>query len=321
MATSRADAPLTLSSGLEKSIEGFLRYLQKERNYAANTVDAYRRDLLQFARFLYPRVADPRLPLTSIRPALVGAFLDELNNKDLQNSTVARKLAAVRALFRFLGRQQIVAGNPASGLSAPPFAPNPPLALKLDQVEKMIALPAAEGFAGTRNRAILELFYGSGIRLSELVGLNLSALALEEGTVRVVGQGRKERIVPVGSKATDTLKRYLQIRADRLVDLDITQVEAGALFLNNRGRRLHRRTVQRIVERYLRQLKIGPQQVMSPHRLRHTFATHLVGAGADPAAVKALLGHSTTAAIALPQEAPSLEHLQRIYAKAHPRAD
>lgn len=322
-------AALSASSTVEEGIERFLEYLEKERNYARHTLNSYRSDLQQFARFLYPRVDDARLPLKLVQRELVAAFLEELQSRGLRPSSVARKLAAVRSCFRFLCREGVLAGNPASGVGSPRVDRRIPPTLELQQVEQAFELPPADEFRGARDRAILEVFYGGGVRLAELVGLNLTSLDLEEGTVRVMGKGRKERIAPIGRMALAALKTYLQRRAERLVELDITQVEAGALFLNTRGRRLNRRTVQRIVERYLNRA-VAPvgegeetgrkrEPGLSPHLLRHTFATHLLDAGADLYAVKELLGHATLAATQTYTEV-SLERLREIYAQAHPRA-
>jgi len=308
---------LSARSSVEEGIARFLEYLEKERNYARFTLDSYRSDLQQFARFLYPRMADVRLPLREVQREMVRDFVEELQARGLKPSSVARKLAAIRSFFRYLCREGVLAGNPASGVGAPRPGRRLPPSLELEQVEEAIELPPPEEFKGARDRAILEVFYGGGIRLGELVGLNLTSLALEEGTVRVLGKGRKERIVPVGRLALGALKVYLQRRAELLVELDITQVEAGALFLNTRGRRLSRRTVQRIVERYLRQVAEGKN--LSPHLLRHTFATHLLDAGADLPAVKELLGHATLTTTQVYTEI-SLDRLRQIYEKAHPRS-
>ena len=306
-------------SSLEEGTEAYLRHLERERNCAAHTVAAYRRDLVQFTRFLYPRSAGLRLPLNAIQHDAVDDFARELEARGLRTSSVGRKLAAVRGLFRFLCRQKVLAANPAAAVGVARPEKKPPPRLSLEEMERVIALPAAEdGFRGARDRAILEAFYGGGIRLSELVGLNLSALDLEAGSVRVMGQGRRERVVPVGAEAQKALRHYLQARADLLLDLKITQVDAGALFLNGRGRRLHRRTVQRLVKGYIERVTQGAGR--SPHLLRHSFAAHLLEAGADLGAVKQLLGHAAVASTQTYQEV-SLERLRRAYGKAHPRAD
>ena len=308
--------PLHAGSSLEEGIASFLNYLLQERNYAEHTLNSYRGDLQQFARFLYPRVEDLRLPLRSVQRNQVGAFITELEEKGLKASTVARKLAALRSLFRYLCREGGLAANPARAVPSPLVERSHPAHLPVDQVTAAIETPTSERFSGVRDRAILELFYGGGIRLGELVALNLSSLHLDDGTIKVIGTGRRERLAPIGAKAQGALKVYLQRRAEVLLEVDMTQVDAGALFLNGRGNRLSRRTVQRIVERYLRGV-VPDGDSLSPHLLRHSFATHLLDAGADLLAVKELLGHATLTTTQIYTEV-SLERLRAIYAKAHP---
>ena len=313
-----ADAPqsaLHAGSSLEEGIARFLEYLHKERNCAEYTLSSYRCDLQQFARFLYPRVDNLQLPLRMVQREQVQAFVADLEEKGLKASTVARKLAALRSLFRYLCREDALVANPASAVASPLVERALPRHLPVEQVAEAMEAPATERFSGVRDRAILEVFYGGGIRLGELVVLNLSSLDLAEGTIKVMGKGRKERIAPIGAKAQKALKAYLQRRAEILLEYDMSEVEAGALFLNGRGKRLSRRTVQRIVERHLR--TVSADDSLSPHRLRHSFAAHLLDAGADLVAVKELLGHATLAATQSYTEV-SLEHLQAIYAEAHP---
>ena len=256
-----------------------------------------------------------QLPLRVVQREQVQAFVADLGEKGLKASTVARKLAALRSLFRYLCREGAIVANPAGAVASPLVERALPRHLPVEQVAEAMEAPATERFSGVRDRAILEVFYGGGIRLGELVGLNLSSLDLAEGTIKVMGKGRKERIAPIGAKAQEALKAYLQRRAEVLLECDMSQVEAGALFLNGRGKRLSRRTVQRIVERHLR--AVSEDDSLSPHRLRHSFAAHLLDAGADLVAVKELLGHATLAATQSYTEV-SLEHLQAIYAEAHP---
>lgn len=317
MAAARQPPALSADSSVEQGIALFIEYLEKERNYARHTLDAYRRDLQQFARFLYPRIAQVGIPIRAVQREMVQAFVEELGARGLKPASVARKLSTVRSLFRYCCRQRVLAGNPAAQVGVARPLRRLPHFLPLAQIEQAISLPPATEFAGARDRAILEVFYGGGIRLSELVALNLTALDLEEGTVRVMGKGRRERIAPIGGPAVQALKTYLQHRAGLLIDLDITQVDAGALFLNRRGRRLHRRTVQSMVQRYLRQ--VAQLRTLSPHLLRHTFATHLLDAGADLGAVKELLGHATFSSTQVYTHV-SLERLRHIYQQAHPRA-
>ena len=310
-----SQSALHAGSSLEEGIARFLDYLDKERNCAEYTLSSYRCDLQQLARFLYPRVDNLQLPLRAVQREQVQAFVADLEEKGLKASTVARKLAALRSLFRYLCREGALVANPAGAVASPLVERALPRHLPVEQVAEAMEAPATERFSGMRDRAILEVFYGGGIRLGELVGLNLSSLDLAEGTIKVMGKGRKERIAPIGAKAQEALEAYLQRRAEVLLECDMSQVEAGALFLNGRGRRLSRRTVQRIVERHLR--AVSEDDSLSPHRLRHSFAAHLLDAGADLVAVKELLGHATLAATQSYTEV-SLEHLQAMYAEAHP---
>ena len=310
-----SQSALHAGSSLEEGIVRFLEHLDKERNCAEYTLSSYRCDLQQFARFLYPRVDNLQLPLRVVQREQVQSFVADLEEKGLKASTVARKLAALRSLFRYLCREGALVANPAGAVASPLVERALPRHLPVEQVAEAMEVPTTERFSGMRDRAILEVFYGGGIRLGELVGLNLSSLDLAEGTIKVMGKGRKERIAPIGAKAQEALKAYLQRRAEVLPECDMSQVEAGAIFLNGRGKRLSRRTVQRIVERHLR--AVSEDDSLSPHRLRHSFAAHLLDAGADLVAVKELLGHATLAATQSYTEV-SLEHLQAIYAEAHP---
>ena len=310
-----SQSALHAGSSLEEGIARFLEYLDKERNCAEYTLSSYRCDLQQFARFLYPRVDNLQLPLRVVQREQVQSFVADLEEKGLKASTVARKLAALRSLFRYLCREGALVANPAGAVVSPLVERALPRHLPVEQVAEAMEAPALERFSGVRDRAILEVFYGGGIRLGELVGLNLSSLDLAEGTIKVMGKGRKERIAPIGAKAQEALEAYLQRRAEVLLECDMSRVEAGALFLNGRGKRLSRRTVQRIVERHLR--TVSEDDSLSPHRLRHSFAAHLLDAGADLVAVKELLGHATLAATQSYTEV-SLEYLQAIYAEAHP---
>ena len=309
-------AALHRGSGVEDGISHFLEYLRIERNYAVYTLESYRCDLQQFARFLYPRVDDALLPLNKVQRETVREFIEDLRMRGMKNSTMARKLTTLRTFFRFLCREGVIAANPASGISAPVIEQRPRPQLSLEKIEQAIELPDVATFSGARDRAILEVFYGGGVRLGELVELNLSALDLEEGILRLADKGHKERIAPVGSLALVAIKAYVQRRAELLLEMDITQVEVGALFLNGRGRRLSRRTVQRVVERYLHRVVDG--ESLSPHLLRHSFAAHLLHAGADLASVKEMLGHATIVSTEAYAE-PTLERLRRVYAQAHPR--
>ena len=305
------------SSTLEDGIERFLQHLEEERNCARLTLDSYRTDLSQFGRFLYPRTAARCLSLEAVQPAAIAKFLDEMSARGLKQSSIARKLSAIRSFFRYLCREQVLSFNPSGSIRTSKAVRTPPRSIALNKVEEAIGLPPVDKFEGARNRAILEVFYGGGIRLSELVDLNLSALDMEEGMVRVIGYGGRERIVPVGRFAREALVSYLRMRTEILIDLDIAKVDAGALFLNRRGRRLGKRSVQRIVKRYLDKVVEGEHP--SPNLLRHTFAAHLLEAGVNPGAVKELLGHTTLPSTGTLGQV-GLEQLRLAYARAHPRS-
>ena len=306
---------LHAGSSLEESIALFLDHLLKERNYAEHTISSYRCDLHQFARFLYPRVDNLQLSLKAVQREQIVAFMAALEEKNLKASTVVRKLAALRSLFRFLCREGALAANPAAAIAAPAVVRSLPRHLPIEQVAQAIEAPLTERFTGIRDRAIMEVFYGGGIRLGELVALNLSALDLKQGTIMVLGKGRRERIAPIGAKAREALQTYLLRRVEVLLEFDVAEIDAGALFLNGRGKRLSRRMVQRVVERYLR--TVSEAESLSPHLLRHSFATHLLDAGADLVAVKELLGHATLTTTQVYTEV-SLDRLREIYARAHP---
>ena len=303
-------------SNLESAVGAFLAHLESDPNRSAHTVGAYRSDLRQFALFLYPRVDDLRLPLSSISAELVRAFRDELTTRGLRVSSVARKLAVLRSFFRYLCRDGFATGNPAANVAAPAV---PRRAVKIPPVEQVeTALDQVDQgqFAGARDRAILEVFYGCGLMLGELVRLNLSSLDLGEGVIAVSDSGARARGVPYGDAARSALDSYLQFRAQQLSNLDLSEIDVGALFVNHNGRRLHPRTVQRIVYRNLS--RFVEDAAAGPRLLRHTCANHMVDAGADAAAVKELLGQTTLTTEAVPKT--DLERLLRVYQQAHPRS-
>ena len=314
MAESRAK--LTTRSDLESAAAAFIDHLESDPHRSPDTVSAYRSDLRQFALFLYPRVDDLRLPISSVSTPLVHAYRDELTHRGLRGSTVSRKLAVIRSFFRFLCRGGIATDNPAANVACPPVPPKVVKTLPAEQVAEVLEGAAPERFVGARDRAILDIFYTCGVMLRELVGLNLSALNLVEGSVAVGGRGARVREVPYGETTRLVLDHYLQLRAEHLLNLDITKIDVGALFVNNQGRRLHPRTVQRIVDRNLS--KFVDDAAAGPRLLRNSCATHMVAAGAETTAVKELLGQTTPAAEAVPR--PDLEHLRRIYQQAHPRS-
>jgi integrase/recombinase XerC len=309
------------------AIEEYLTYLKAERDASAHTLRNYRVDLEQFLAYLRERDGSEQGP----KPALVDhlairGFLARLHGARLRERSVARKLATLRSFFRFLCRQGYLAANPAKLVQGPRLPVRTTPHLSVDEAELLMASPRYAGpekssrrdseVLTLRDRAILELFYAAGVRIGELVGLNLPDLDLREGFARVRGKGRKERVVPVGRKACEAVQAYVDARGGS----DPRRAggkDSGALFLNHRGGRLTTRSVSRIVLRHL--LTSGLGKKITPHGLRHSFATHLLSAGADLRAIQELLGH---AGLSTTQRYThvGLGELMKVYDEAHPRA-
>ena len=295
-----------------KQIEELADYLAVVKGRARNTVTAYVRDLKEFFDYLL----DER-GLTDWDQATkseVRGFLFAQRGAN-QNVSLARKLAGLRTFFRFMVREGRLTANPALEVEAPKYPKKQPRFLDVDQVFALVEAPDRDTPQGLRDRAALELAYSSGLRVGELVGLNLADLDLTGAEVRVRGKGGKERIVPVGSKAVEALRAYLAVREDLL---DPQQPEVfEALFLGDRGGRLNDRVFRRAVDKYV--ALAGAETGISPHALRHTFATHMLESGADIRSIQELLGH---ASLSTTQKYThlNLDHLREVYDKAHPRA-
>ena len=293
---------------MKRAIADFLRHLERERNASPHTVKAYREDLAQLRSHLFQELGREARP-AEVDHLLLRAFLARLHREGLTKSSAARKLAALRTFFRFLCREGVLARNPARALLSPRMERKIPPHLEEEEVARLLDVPG-EGAGAARNRAILELLYATGIRCAELVGLDLGEVDFESCMVRVLGKGRKERIVPFGSRARIALLAYLPIRLG-------TPPRCDALFLNHRGGRLTDRSVRNVVQGRVRQLSLADG--VSPHALRHSFATHLLARGADLRSIQELLGH---ASLTTTQRYAHLDthHLLQIYRKTHPRA-
>ena len=304
-----ADPP-NPSAPLEDGIAHFIEYLRK-CGRPASTLSAYRSDLNQFALFVHPRTADASLG--SVGRELVGEFLREQERKN-KPATAQRKLSAVKSLFRFLRRCGVRGDDPAAGLRVEASPQPAGRGLVKETVAEAIEKTPADSFAAVRNRAIVEILYGGGLRLREVVALNLTSLETGSGMVKV-GPPEAPRLVPIGSRAAAAVGEYLLFRADLLVDKEIADIDAGALFLNTSGKRLHRRTVQRIVERLLSPVNGG-----GPRALRRACADHMLGAGADAVAVAEMLGQTTPASTnPSADDQEGLQGLRKTYAGSHPR--
>jgi integrase/recombinase XerD len=303
--------------GLGSYVERFLDHLSVERGLSANTIEAYRRDLGRYVEFL--RQHGRRNPALAGEPE-IAAFVQHLSEseyepgKPYRPSSVARTLAAVRSFHKFLVREGEADVDPAEGVARPKVARNLPRPLTVDEVTALIGAPGDDGRPATlRDRAILETLYGAGLRISELVGLDVDDLDLEEGSVRAVGKGSKERVVPMGRYATRALESYLvrgrpSIAAAR---------SGGALFLNQRGGRLTRQGCTNIIKAQAR--RAGIRKRVTPHMLRHSFATHLLEGGADVRVVQELLGHASVATTQI-YTLVTKDRLREVYFDAHPRA-
>jgi integrase/recombinase XerC len=288
---------------MRKHIADFVRHLRDEKNVSLHTERNYHSDLIQFADFL--ENADP----TTITHQDIRQFLGHLIGLKMRKSSLARKLSAIRAFFKYLNREGLVPGNPARLVATPKQDKRLPAVLTVDDALRLMNAPAAADSAELRDRAVLETLYSTGIRASELVGIDLGDIDRQGRLVRIRGKGRKERIVPIGQKALDAIDAYC-----------VNNRSAGnvqAVFRGPSGKRLTARTVQRILDNYRK--KLGLSQKASPHTLRHSFATHLLESGADLRAIQELLGHASLSTTQRYTHV-DLDTLMATYDKAHPRA-
>ena len=289
---------------MKKHIEKFIRHLEVERAVSAHTLRAYRKDLEEFSRYVESEAAT--IDVIDIR-----GFIASQIQKGLNKTTVNRRLSSIRSFFRFLYREGYVKKNPSKLVSSPKISKLLPKFLSVDDIFTLMEKPRGSGFFPARDKAILELLYSSGLRVSELTGLNMDDVNLNESIMKIRGKGKKERIVPIGSKAVNALRLYHPERR-------LKKSKAKALFLNRFGNRLTDRGVRRIVVKYSRESAIHGE--IGPHTLRHSFASHLLQGGADLRVIQELLGH---ASLSTTQKYTHLDitHLVDVYDKAHPLAN
>jgi integrase/recombinase XerC len=292
---------------MQHAITQFIRYLATERNVSGHTLAAYRSDLEQFREFVGRERGDGAAA-DMVDHLFIRRWLAFLH-KDHKKSSIGRKLAAIRSFYKYLLREGKVAKNPAELVATPKKEKRVPFHLTIDEVIALVEAPRGADLPTLRDRVILETLYSCGIRVSELTGLDVAALDLEEGLVRVLGKGSKERIVPLGSYARQAIASYLARRGN--------PPAAAPLLLNARGGRLTSRSVARIVDKYI--LKLATVKKISPHTLRHTFATHLLEGGADLRAIQELLGHASLSTTQKYTHV-SIDRLMEVYDKAHPKA-
>ena len=304
---------------MDSLIERYLNHLQYERNASPHTIRNYRSDLLQFRDYLARSRSQTVIDIRSIDALRIRGFLGFLFEREKKKTSIARKLAAVRAFFKFLEREGALAENPAATVSTPKLDKTLPRILTEEELNSLLDRVGEAAKAGNpllrRDRAILELLYASGLRVSELVGLDLRSVNFGDQMLLVRGKGRKERIVPFGSKASQALDDYLPAR-ERILR-DTRKAGMTALFVNARGERLTTRSVDRVVKKYVS--TFGPNLRVSPHSLRHAFASHLLTEGADLRAIQEMLGH-TSLATTQKYTQVSIKQLIEVYDKTHPKA-
>ncbi len=288
---------------MQKHLATFLLHLRNEKNVSPHTERGYRSDLEQLAEFLGDR------DIAGIGHQDLRQFLGHLIAGKTKRSSLARKLSAVRAFFKYLHREGIVQGNPARLIATPKQDKRLPSVLTVDDALRLMNAPEGDAVDDLRDRAVLETLYSTGIRASELVGINFEDINRNDRLIRIRGKGRKERIVPVGRKALDAVDAYSARKNDK--------DKGTSVFTGPSGKRLTARTVQRILGNYRK--KLGLSQKTSPHTLRHSFATHLLESGADLRAIQELLGHASLSTTQRYTHV-NLDSLMETYDKAHPRA-
>jgi integrase/recombinase XerC len=299
-------------------IKKYLHYLKVERNASPHTVLSYRIDLMQFSSYLALQStgqASESIDVKSVDRSSIRMWLGRLSADGLNRSTIARKVASLRSFFRFCFKRGYIETNPAQLLVIPKQGKRLPHTADEISVQAMLNSIVPESSVERQNRAILELFYGSGIRLAELIQLNVDDIDFARKQIKVTGKGNKERIVPAGEQALAAMKEHLQTRLKILND-NTVPADPGAMFLTARGLRIYPQAVRRTVKKYM-SLHTECEQ-KSPHTLRHSYATHMLDHGADIRVIKELLGHSSLAATQVYTHT-GIDRLKQVYDKAHPR--
>lgn len=294
---------------MEPQLRQFLVYLEAGRGASPHTIRNYGADLREFLNFLNGK------HLSEVDPLVIRSFLAHLKTRGHSRATLSRKLASLRSFFKYLARESHLKSNPVLGIASPKKEKKLPRFLDLGEVTHLLEAPSTVSWEGKRDRSILETLYSSGVRVSELVGLNRTDADLISGLLKIRGKGKKERIVPVGEKALTAMRGYLEAIPSRLRKKE--DGSQSALFLNRSGSRLTDRSVRRLIVKYARQISL--KQGISPHTLRHTFATHLLDRGADLRSVQELLGHANLSTTQIYTHVTT-RRLQEAYAMAHPRA-
>jgi integrase/recombinase XerC len=322
-ASSNGTTTTTTPKNFSPLVRQFLDYLKLERHFSDYTVKSYGADLIQFGQFLAGEIGNADAARGTAggslddkqarcEPLTIREFLAYLYAQNDTKSTTARKLATLRSFYKFLIRRGVVSVNPLSTIRTPKQEKRLPKCLDLDQVQKLLDAPGDGDLLSARDKAMLEVLYSSGIRVSELVELEMADLDLQEGVLRVKGKGRKDRLTPIGSQAIKALQRYFELRGN-----GSGQPMTGRVFLNKHGESLSTRSVRRKLDKYL--VAAGLDPGISPHTLRHSFATHLLNNGADLRSVQELLGHQSLSTTQIYTHLTT-SRMKEVYDQAHPRA-
>ncbi len=298
---------------MKKIVGCYLEYLETERNYSAHTILSYETDLLSLVQFLR---SDGKESFSQVHKESLRAFIGFLLDQGFSQSSIARKIASIRSFFKYLRKRNIIDSNPALVLITPKAGKRLPIFLDEHSMRKLLLNSNQKGPNKKRDLAILELFYSTGIRLSELINLTLNDLKNKEGLIKVKGKGRKERFVPVGEKALSVIKEYLATRKNLIKSANKKDGE-NFLFVTEKGQKLYPQAVGRIVRKYIG--TVSEIEKKSPHVLRHTFATHMLNHGADIRAVKELLGHESLSTTQVYTHISSTR-MKKIYEESHPKA-
>lgn len=294
---------------MEGQIRAFVNSLRVEKGLSENTIQAYRRDMLKFMAFMSER----HLQTADIERSHVVEFLASLYRKGLDSRSVARHLVTIRHFFRFALMEEYIQEDPATTIQSPKFRQNLPEFLSLAEVERLLQQPDTGTVVGLRDRAMIELMYSCGLRVSELCGLRVGDLRMEDGCLRCIGKGNKERLVPVGKKALAIVAQYLRDSRPKLLG----EASSPSLFLHQKGGEMHRITFWKMLRVYGR--KAALRKEVTPHMLRHSFATHLLDGGADLRSVQMMLGHADIATTQIYTHVVE-DRLKQVYKAHHPRA-
>ena len=303
-----------MNSNISDILKEFLIYISKERNYSHHTLKAYERDLVKFAKFLELYHSKSLIDLNQVDRGIIRQFMGKEFDEGLSSKTVARRLASIKSFFNYLIQIELIVDSPASHIKSPKVEKNIPKFIHVNKIKYLMEIPDKNSLIGKRDIAILELFYATGMRLSELVSLNIGSVNSNDNLVRVLGKGNKERIIPFGNKAKDAMEIYLKDRG-----LSWLSNQDAPLFSTKNNKRISVRTVQIRMKKYLSYV-LGTKKGASPHVLRHTFGTHLLDNDADIRSIQELLGHSSISSTQIYTKV-NPKKIKQVYDKAHPHAN